>query len=154
MAEKVKKMQAICVKCGTTASFTQRHTIEDTSQKDTIVIVGGQEMYRPVCRVCYLDVKSDTESDRLSIGETKQNGISIAQSPSTSTIVESRPTLTQNLGKKRLAMQVDSMLPVEKLQEKIEKEAGKNSKKNAIKKQISASAQINSGLTKRTSTGA
>ena len=54
MAEKVKKMQAICVECGTTASFTQRHTITDHSQKDTIVIVGGQEMYRPVCRVCYL----------------------------------------------------------------------------------------------------
>ena len=62
--------------------------------------------------------------------------------------------MTQNLGKKRLAMQVDSILPVEKLQEKIEKEAGKNSKKINIKKQISASAQINSGSTKRTSTDA
>ena len=40
MAEKVKKMQAICVYCGTTASFTQRHTV-DASQRDTIVIVGG-----------------------------------------------------------------------------------------------------------------
>lgn len=153
MAEKVKKMQAICVKCGNTASFTQRHTIEEASQKETIVIVGGQEMYRPVCRVCFLDVKSDTESDRLSISDAKQNGISVPQSASTATFSETRPALTQNLGKKRLAMQVDSMLPVEKLQEKIEKEAGKNSK-NSIKKQISASAQINSGLNKRASTGA
>ena len=148
MAEKVKKMQAICVKCGNKASFTQRHTVEDASQKETIVIVGGQEMYRPVCRVCFLDIKSDTESDRISISEAKQNGISV----STAAVSETRPALTQNLGKKRLAMQVDSMLPVEKLQEKIEKEAGKNSK-NSIKRQISASAQINSGMTKRTSTG-
>lgn len=41
MAEKVKKMQAICVECGTTASFTHRHTVEVDTQKDEIVIVGG-----------------------------------------------------------------------------------------------------------------
>lgn len=68
-------------------------------------------MYRPVCRVCYLDVKSDHESDRISITEVKESGISTAQSATTS----SRPALTQNLGKKRLAMQSDNIPPVEKL---------------------------------------
>ena len=83
-------------------------------------------MYRPVCRVCFQDVKSDSESDRISITEVKENGHNVDKSASTKE-VSSRPALTQNLGKKRLAMQVDSIPPVEKLQKEIEKEAGKNS---------------------------
>ena len=64
MAEKVNKMPAICVECGIDASFTQRQPIIDNSLKNTIVNVGSQELYRPVCRGCYLAAQSDTESDR------------------------------------------------------------------------------------------
>ena len=107
-------------------------------------------MYRPVCRVCFQDVKSDSESDRISITEVKENGHNVDKSASTKE-VSSRPALTQNLGKKRLAMQVDSIPPVEKLQKEIEKEAGKNSQ---IKKQSSASIQPHSSLTKKVTTEA
>lgn len=54
-AEIVKKLQAICAKCGTTASFTQRHNVNNSSKKNDVVLVGGQETYIPVCRACYIE---------------------------------------------------------------------------------------------------
>lgn len=127
MAEKVKKMQAICVRCGSTASFTQRHTIENEKQKDTIVIVGGVEMYRPVCRVCYLEAQKEVESAKLNVHEVVGSGISKIQGVTTEKFNQTRPTLTHNLGKKRLAVQADGILPVEKLQAQIAKEADQSS---------------------------
>eukprot|EP00353_Schmidingerella_taraikaensis_P008565 CAMPEP_0185575902 /NCGR_PEP_ID=MMETSP0434-20130131/6962_1 /TAXON_ID=626734 ORGANISM="Favella taraikaensis, Strain Fe Narragansett Bay" /NCGR_SAMPLE_ID=MMETSP0434 /ASSEMBLY_ACC=CAM_ASM_000379 /LENGTH=106 /DNA_ID=CAMNT_0028192909 /DNA_START=572 /DNA_END=892 /DNA_ORIENTATION=+ len=54
MAEKVKKMSAVCLDCNQKASFTLRTKFNDSSHKaDQVAIVGGIEMYKPVCRQCY-----------------------------------------------------------------------------------------------------
>lgn len=63
MAEKVKKMSAVCFNCGNEASFTQRTIFNDSSHKiDQVQIVGGSEMYKPVCRACY---RAFDEEDRV-----------------------------------------------------------------------------------------
>jgi len=48
MSEKVTKLTAICIGCGAEAPFTQRFTTESS-----VELVGGQEMYRPLCRECF-----------------------------------------------------------------------------------------------------
>lgn len=48
VAEYITKFQAICVRCGNPATFTQR-TIEDSSR----VVVGAQNIYEARCRNCY-----------------------------------------------------------------------------------------------------
>jgi len=47
-AERVDKLCAVCAACGDDAPFTRRLT-EDTS----VMLVGGNEAYLPVCRACY-----------------------------------------------------------------------------------------------------
>lgn len=49
MAEKVKKLSAICRDCFETACFTVRNGSEETE----VNMVGGEELYKPVCRGCY-----------------------------------------------------------------------------------------------------
>lgn len=152
MAEKVKKMQAICVKCGTTASFTQRHTIEDDTQKDTIVIVGGVEMYRPVCRVCYNDALwSNSDSGKISVHSGIGNEISTTPLVPVEKINATRPAMkTNNLGKKRLAMHADGIPTVEKLQDETAKEAGTSTELKA--KKLNSDTGINSALTRKVTT--
>jgi len=48
IAEQVTKTQAICMKCGEPASYTQRLT-----QSRDRVVVGAKEMYEARCRACY-----------------------------------------------------------------------------------------------------
>lgn len=48
IAESVTKLTSVCVKCGEEASFTMR-TVENSE----ITLVGGNEMYIPVCRLCF-----------------------------------------------------------------------------------------------------
>ena len=48
IAEQVTKTQAICMKCGEPASYTQRLT-----QARDRVVVGAKEMYEARCRACY-----------------------------------------------------------------------------------------------------
>ena len=51
MAESVTKLTAVCASCKNhSASFTQR-TISDTR----VELIGGAEMYRPVCRTCFFE---------------------------------------------------------------------------------------------------
>ena len=50
VAEKVKKLSAICRDCCETASFTVR--IGGSGGRE-VNMVGGEEMYKPVCRKCY-----------------------------------------------------------------------------------------------------
>lgn len=51
IAETVTKLTAVCAKCKNhSASFTQR-TTSDTAQ----AVIGGAEMYRPVCRTCFFE---------------------------------------------------------------------------------------------------
>jgi thymidine kinase len=48
MCDKVEKLHAICNICKKKASFTKRIT-DDVTQE----IIGGSEMYIPVCRTCH-----------------------------------------------------------------------------------------------------
>ena len=48
ISENVKKLSSICTECNNKASFTKRLS------KDTDVeVVGGSEIYKPVCRNCF-----------------------------------------------------------------------------------------------------
>jgi len=50
-AEKVEKLQAICMVCGESASRTQRLVNgEPAHYEEPIVVVGAQEMYEARCR--------------------------------------------------------------------------------------------------------
>lgn len=53
-AERVDKLQAICVKCGGPASHTQR-LIDDrpAAYDDPIIMVGANEVYEARCRGCH-----------------------------------------------------------------------------------------------------
>ncbi len=60
-AEKIKKLQAICKNCNHTASFTFR-----TASKDVTEMIGGEDMYKPLCRECYTletKMKEELEGD-------------------------------------------------------------------------------------------
>jgi thymidine kinase len=48
MAEKIKKLAAICKNCGTNASFTFR-----TCFSNEIELIGGDSIYKPLCRECF-----------------------------------------------------------------------------------------------------
>jgi len=53
-AEKVDKLQAICVVCGAPASRTQRLINgQPASYDDPVVVVGAAEMYEARCRHCH-----------------------------------------------------------------------------------------------------
>jgi thymidine kinase len=45
LAETITKLSAICLACGKEAAFTQR-----TISSHEIELIGGSEMYKPVCR--------------------------------------------------------------------------------------------------------
>lgn len=46
--EKIKQLQAICKICNAPACFTLRTTVDDR-----VEVIGGGEMYMPVCRECF-----------------------------------------------------------------------------------------------------
>jgi len=48
MAEQISKLTSVCAVCGKDASFSQRLTLEQD-----VEVIGGAEMYRPVCRQCF-----------------------------------------------------------------------------------------------------
>lgn len=49
IAESVTKLTAVCLVCSGEASFTQR-----TIDSQEIELIGGCDIYRPVCRRCYI----------------------------------------------------------------------------------------------------
>jgi len=49
LAEKVKKLQAICKNCGANASFSYR--MENCGK---IELIGDGSVYKPLCRPCFL----------------------------------------------------------------------------------------------------
>jgi thymidine kinase len=49
-AEKVKKLQAICKDCNQNASFSFR-----MCNSQSLQVIGGEDLYKPVCRECYND---------------------------------------------------------------------------------------------------
>lgn len=48
MADRITKLNAVCMICYENAPFTQRISSDREVEK-----IGGSEMYRPVCRACY-----------------------------------------------------------------------------------------------------
>jgi len=53
-AEKVDKLQAICVVCGQEASRTQRLINgRPAAYDDPVILVGAQEVYEARCRACH-----------------------------------------------------------------------------------------------------
>jgi thymidine kinase len=54
--EKVKKLQAICKNCNHQASFHIR-----TAPKHITQMIGGEDMYKPVCRECYHKVAREIQ---------------------------------------------------------------------------------------------
>ncbi len=59
IAEKVTKLSAVCVYCCNDASFTKRIT-----ESKEIEVIGGEEMYKPVCRSCFYNpIETNDNSD-------------------------------------------------------------------------------------------
>jgi thymidine kinase len=46
--EKIKQLNAICKICSSSASFTLRTTVDDR-----VELIGGGDLYMPVCRECF-----------------------------------------------------------------------------------------------------
>jgi thymidine kinase len=66
--EKVKKLQAICKGCNHQASFHIR-----TAPKHVTQMIGGEDMYKPMCRECYHKVaKEIEEQEALQLALDKQ----------------------------------------------------------------------------------
>ncbi len=53
IAEYVTKVHAICVRCGTLASYTHR-----LSDDDKLIVLGETDVYEPLCRSCYSNANS------------------------------------------------------------------------------------------------
>jgi thymidine kinase len=53
IAEYVTKVHAICVRCGTLASYTHR-----LSEDDKLIVLGETDIYEPLCRSCYSNANS------------------------------------------------------------------------------------------------
>jgi thymidine kinase len=63
-AEEVSKLRAICVRCGETASRTQRLIDgRPASYDDPIILVGAAEAYEARCRNCHEVGPSATDTD-------------------------------------------------------------------------------------------
>ena len=50
LAENITKLAAVCTQCGRDAAFTKR-----TTESKEVELIGGDEMYIPVCRSCFYD---------------------------------------------------------------------------------------------------
>ena len=53
LAEMVTKLSAVCVYCTREAAFTKR-----VVENKEVQLIGGAEMYKPVCRVCFFEEES------------------------------------------------------------------------------------------------
>ena len=61
IADEVSKVHAICVKCGSLASYSHR-----TVKYDKQVMLGEMQEYEPLCRTCYLEaLEADGERDSV-----------------------------------------------------------------------------------------
>ena len=59
LAEKVCKLNSVCVKCGGDAVYTHR-----TIKCDQIEVIGGNEMYIPLCRTCFTIEQHEDQLDK------------------------------------------------------------------------------------------
>lgn len=58
-AEYVTKVHAICVECGNLANYSFR-----LADDDRLVMLGEKELYRPLCRNCYVRISTDKREER------------------------------------------------------------------------------------------
>lgn len=73
IAESVTKLQAICVKCGSLASRTQRLIDGMPAHRhDPIILVGASESYEPRCRHCH-ELKEDSRTEREIVAPLSPN---------------------------------------------------------------------------------
>lgn len=64
LAERVDKLQAICVACGGPASHTQRLIDgEPARYEDPVVLVGADEVYEARCRGCHIVQHRETSEE-------------------------------------------------------------------------------------------
>uniref|UniRef100_A0A0K0EP09 Thymidine kinase n=1 Tax=Strongyloides stercoralis TaxID=6248 RepID=A0A0K0EP09_STRER len=66
LAEKIKKINAVCRSCGFFASFTFR-----TTNSSDLEIIGGEDMYQAVCRECFYKLKNNQSQNHM---QSKVNG--------------------------------------------------------------------------------
>lgn len=70
LSEAVTKLNAICVKCGSPASRTQRLIDgEPASANDPTILVGASESYEPRCRHCHEVKDKQNAKDKLKVGD-------------------------------------------------------------------------------------
>ncbi len=58
IADYVTKVHAICVECGNLANYSFRKT----ASKD-VVMLGEQDLYKPLCRICFLRLTESKEEN-------------------------------------------------------------------------------------------
>lgn len=75
ISESVDKLSSVCLDCGKDAAFTKR-----TTDHQAIELMGGIEMYKPVCRACFLG--REPESDPLQ--KTVKKGVDLKPSSANS----------------------------------------------------------------------
>ncbi len=63
-AEKVKKLQAICRNCNQNASFSFR-----TGTSQQLQVIGGEELYKPLCRECFNEEEMGKELAETRLSE-------------------------------------------------------------------------------------
>jgi thymidine kinase len=59
VAEEVKKLRAICTRCGDEAAFSWR-----TEASQELVVVGGSEQYEALCRPCFVGARETASAAR------------------------------------------------------------------------------------------
>ncbi len=69
--EKIKKLTAICKLCKQNASFTFR-----TASKDCQTMIGGENMYMPLCRECHAR-ESQLNQDNTFIGDPSKISVEL-----------------------------------------------------------------------------
>lgn len=69
--EKIKKLTAICKLCKQNASFTFR-----TASKDCHTMIGGENMYMPLCRECHTR-ESKLNSENVYIGDPSKISVEL-----------------------------------------------------------------------------
>lgn len=58
IADDVLKVHAVCVRCGALAQFSHR-----LAKTDKLVLLGETDSYEPLCRSCFLKVKTEDKNE-------------------------------------------------------------------------------------------
>ncbi|VDL78798.1 unnamed protein product [Nippostrongylus brasiliensis] len=67
-ADEIKHVVAVCVGCGSDASYSFRNTMEKK-----VEVIGGQDTYKALCRACYIDESCRREDAEMEVGSLNEN---------------------------------------------------------------------------------